>query len=77
MRKKVTEEKVEEVFKELVNDVQSGMDYEFRVAQGQMWLAENELIASLDAKQLELYNEFAEKRKIFYQIANEIYKRKL
>ena len=77
MRKKITEEKVEEVFKEFVENVQSEMDYEFRVAQGQMWLAENELIASLDKKQLELYNEFAEKRTVFYKIANEIYKRKV
>jgi hypothetical protein len=52
------------------------MDFEFRVAQSQMWIAENDLIDALEEKQYEVYRNYAEKREAFFQIAKELYQRK-
>ena len=76
MKKKVTEKEVGKVLGELAEQVRGELDLEFRVAQGQMWLAENDLVDTLDEKQKELYKIYCEKREAFYQVASEIYKRK-
>ena len=76
MRKKVTNEEVEQIIGKIAEDIRSDIDYEFRVAQSQMWLAENDLIDALNEKQYELYKDYAEKREEFFKIANELYTRK-
>ena len=76
MKKKVTNEQVEQFIKKLTQDLRDEMDYDFRVAQAQMWLAENDLINSLDQNQLKLHQIYREKRENFYKIANELYQRK-
>ncbi|MBQ9728320.1 MAG: hypothetical protein IJV85_01865 [Clostridia bacterium] len=60
----------------MAEKIRDDMDYDFRVAQSQMWIAENDLADSLDEKQKELYNDFREKRDLFFQIAGELYQRK-
>ncbi len=77
MKKKVTNEEVGLVLGKLADKIRSEMDYDFRVAYGQMGLAENELVSTFDEKQKELYNDFCQKREAFYDIASEIYKRKI
>ena len=76
MKKKVTNEEFGELFGKIAEKVRDDMDYEFRVAQSQMWIAENDLIDSLDEKQQALYRDFSEKRDTFYKIAKDLYERK-
>ena len=52
------------------------MDYEFRVAESQMWMAENDLVDALQESQYELYKAYSEKRNAFFKIAKELYVRK-
>ncbi len=76
MKKKVTDEKATEFINKVAEKVREEMDYEFRVAQSQMWIAENELVDALDEKQHEAYKNYAEKRNAFVAIAKELYQRK-
>ena len=76
MKKKITDDDVGEIMGAIAEKLRNDMDYEFRVAQSQMWIAENDLVDSLDKKQQALYNDYAEKREYFYRVAKEIYQRK-
>ena len=76
MKKKVTNEEVGEVIGKIAEEIRSDMDYEFRIAQSQMWIAENDLIDALDEKQHGLYRDYSEKREAFFKIAGELYERK-
>ncbi len=76
MKKKFTEEEIGEMIGKVAEKIRSDMDYEFRIAQSQMWIAENDLVDSLDEKQQELYKDFRDKRDAFFQIAQELYQRK-
>ena len=76
MKKKVTNEEVEEIIGKIAEKVRDDMDYEFRVAQSQMWIAENDLVDSLQESQYDLYRDYCEKRNNFFKIAQELYERK-
>ena len=76
MKKKFTDEEIGQMIGKMAEKIRSDMDYEFRVAQSQMWIAENDLVDSLDEKQQELYKDFREKRDVFFKIAEELYQRK-
>ena len=76
MKKKFTNEEVGQVIGTMADKIRSDMDYEFRVAQSQMWIAENDLVDALEEKQYELYREYSEKRNAFFKIAEQLYERK-
>ena len=76
MKKKVTNDKVEEFLQKMAEDFRDDMDYELRVAESQMWIAENDLVDSLTEDQHQLYRDYSEKRNHFFKIAKEMYKRK-
>lgn len=76
MKKKVTNEEVAEAIGKIAEKVRDDMDYEFRVAQSQMWIAENDLVDSLNESQHALYKDYSEKRNTFFKIAKELYERK-
>ena len=76
MKKKVTNDDVAKVIGKLADEIRSDLDYDFRVAQSQMALAENDLVETLDEKQKALYDDFCQKREKFFAIAKELYKRK-
>lgn len=76
MKKKVTNDEVGEVIGKIAEKVRDDMDYQFRVAQSQMWIAENDLVDSLQESQYELYRDYSEKRNAFFKIAKELYERK-
>ena len=76
MKKKVTNEDAGEFMSKIAEKIREDMDYEFRVAQSQMWIAENDLIDALHEDQYELYRDYAEKRNAFEKIAKELYVRK-
>ncbi len=75
MKKKVTDEEVGKVLGQVAEQVRSELDYEFRVAQSQMFLAENDLIETFTTEQKELYLIYSQKRTAFYDIAEQIYKK--
>ena len=76
MKKKVTDEEVGKFLGEVADTVRRQMDFDFRVAQSQMAIAENDLVNTLSKEQRELYDDFCKKREAFYSVASEIYKRK-
>lgn len=76
MKKKITNEEVGEMFAKMAQDVRDYMDYELRVAESQMWIAENDLVDALQESQHQLYRDYAEKRNHFFKLAKEIYVRK-
>lgn len=77
MKKKITNEEAGKFLWEIAEQVRSDIDYEFRVAQSQMWIAENDLVDSLNENQHALYKDYAEKRETFFKIAAELYERKV
>ena len=76
MKKKVTNDEVGEIIGKIAEKVRDDMDYEFRVAQSQMWIAENDLVDSLHESQYDVYREYSEKKNAFFKIAAELYQRK-
>ena len=76
MKNKVTNEEVGQAIGEMAEKIRSDLDYEFRVAESQMWIAENDLVDSLNETQQELYKDYSEKRNAFFRLAKELYERK-
>ena len=76
MKKKFTNEEVGQVIGKMAEKIRDEMDYEFRVAQSQMSIAENDLVNALTEEQYKLYKDYSEKRNNFYKIAKELYTRK-
>ena len=76
MKKQVTNEEVGQAIGKMAEKIRDDLDYEFRIAQSQMWMAENDLVDVLDEKQHEAYKNYAEKREEFFKIAKELYQRK-
>lgn len=77
MRRKPTNEDVKEVLSEVAEQIRSDLDFEFRVAQSRMGIAENDLCRTFNEEQKALYKEFCKERKAFYKIASEIFERKI
>ena len=76
MKKKFTNEEVGQAIGKIAEKIRDDMDYEFRIAQSQMWIAENDLVDTLTEEQHELYRDYSEKKNYFYKIAKELYTRK-
>ena len=77
MKKKITDEEIGEVIGKLADQIRSEMDYDFRVAQSQMWIAEKDFIDTLDENQVVLYNKYVEKRKVVHDLVSEMYVKKI
>ncbi len=75
MKKKISNEEIAQAINTMAETVRSDLDYNFRVAQSQMQIAENDLADTLNENQKKLYEEFIKKRDEFYAIASELYKR--
>lgn len=65
MKKRVSNEEVAQAINIIAEKIRSDLDYNFRVAQSQLQIAENDLVDSLDEKQKKLYEEFAKKEANF------------
>ena len=76
MKKRVTNEEAGEFIDKIAEKIRDDMDYEFRVAQSQMWIAENDLVDGLTEEQHDLYRNYRDKRDAFFKIAGELYTRK-
>ena len=53
----MTTEEVGKVIGELADKIRSEMDFDFRVAYGQMGIAENDLVDTFDENQKKLYKD--------------------
>ena len=58
MKKKFTNEEIGQIIGKIAEKIREEMDYDFRVAESQMQLAEKELAESLNDEQLKLYNDY-------------------
>ena len=76
MKKKFTNEEIGEAIGKIAEKIRDDFDLEFRVAESQMWIAENDLVDALTENQYELYRDYSEKRNYFFQLAKELYQRK-
>ncbi len=65
MKKKFTNEEIGQLIGKMAEKLRDEMDYEFRVAQSQMWIAEKDLVDSLTEEQYELYRDYSEREPIF------------
>ena len=74
--KRITNDEVAMALGKMADRIRRDMDYDFRVARSQMWIAEKDLIDSLNDEQRTLYDDYRCKRDEFYRIAGEIYQRK-
>ena len=77
MKKKVTNDEKIQVIGEMAEKLRNYLDCEFRIAESQMLIAENDLVAVLTENQYEAYQNYVEKREAFFKIASEIYKRSI
>ena len=75
MKNKITNDQVEEIIGKMAEEIRSDMDYDFRVAQSQMWIAENDLVESLDINQKKLYDEFSKNEMNFTPLQKKFTKR--
>ena len=76
-KRKITEEQLTQFISKMAEYVRDEMDYDFRVAQSQMGIAEKDLVNTFNDNQKMLYDDFCQKRAKFYQLASELYKRKI
>ncbi|MBQ8375378.1 MAG: hypothetical protein IJX98_07410 [Clostridia bacterium] len=73
MTKKYTKKEIREMAQKIIERANMETWREFDIAKEDMEIAENALVNSLDETQRALYDEFCEKRKFFYFIAEQIY----
>jgi hypothetical protein len=77
MKKKVGNQDVAQFIQQIVDKLRSDMDYDFRVAESQMNFSEKDLVNTFTKEQKVLYEEFCQKRQVFFDFASQIYQRKI
>ena len=75
MNRRKTNEKLKEFIAETSDKIREEIKEEYNVAEMQMFVAEDELVKSLDKNQKLLYEKFCLKRKEFLQVAENCYTR--
>ena len=73
MKKKVTNKDVEDILREAVERINIEYRKDLSVASAMMHIAEELLARTFNEKQKKLYEDFCEKRKIFYHEASKIH----
>ena len=74
MRKKVTNDDVEQVIRRMANEIRNDIYCEINDAEFEMTEVEKKLVKTFNEEQLKLYREFCQKRKEFYDVAQRYYK---
>ena len=77
MKKKVSDQDVAQFIQQGVDRLSKEMDYDFRVAESQMVIAENDLVNTFTNEQKVLYDDFCQKRQVFFNLAEQMYQRKI
>ena len=76
MRKKVTNDDVAMVIGAMADKIRKEMNEELIIAKNEMMFAEMDLVETLTEEQRVLYNEFVNKRQVYYSYASEMYEKK-
>ena len=77
MERRLTNEEIGKAMGSLAEKVKLEMDFELKVAESEMIFAENELFLSLNEEQKKLFNIYRKRKEIFFDIAEQMYKRKI
>ena len=77
MERRLTDEEIGKAIGSLAEKVKLEMDFELKVAESEMMFAENELFLSLNEEQKKLFNIYRKRKEIFFDIAEQMYKRKI
>ena len=77
MERRLTDEEIGKAIGSLAEKVKLEMDFELKVAKTEMMFAENELFLSLNEEQKKLFNIYRKRKEIFFDIAEQMYKRKI
>lgn len=77
MERRLTDEEIGKAIGVLAEKVKLEMDFELKVAKSEMIIAENELFLSLNEEQKKLFNIYRKRKEIFFDIAEQMYKRKI
>ena len=77
MERRLTDEEIGKAIGSLAEKVKLEMDCELKVAKSEMMLAENELFLSLNEEQKKLFDIYRKRKEIFFDIAEQMYKRKI
>ena len=77
MERRLTDEEIGKAIGALAEKVKLEMDFELKVAKSEMTYAENELFLSLNEEQKKLFDVYRKRKEIFFDIAEQMYKRKI
>ena len=77
MERRLTDEEIGKAIGALAEKVKLEMDFELKVAKSEMLFAENELFLSLNEEQKKLFDIYRKRKEIFFDIAEQMYKRKV
>ena len=77
MERRLTDEEIGKAIGSLAEKVKLEMDFELKVAKSEMMFAENELFLSLNEEQKKLFDIYRKRKEIFFDIAEQMYKRKI
>ena len=77
MERRLTDEEIGKAIGVLAEKVKLEMDFELKVAKSEMMYAENELFLSLNEEQKKLFDIYRKRKEIFFDIAEQMYKRKI
>ena len=68
MRKKATNDDVQKLIKQCAEDVISKIDFDCRVAESRMYMAEKDLLETFSEEQKRLYEEYLAERNRYFDI---------
>lgn len=77
MERRLTDEEIGKAIGALAEKVKLEMDFELKVAKSEMMYAENELFLTLNEEQKKLFDVYRKRKEIFFDIAEQMYKRKI
>lgn len=77
MIKKLSNKDIGKVIGELAEKVRDEMNFELMQAKAEVMFAENDLYQSLNKEQIELFNDYIEKKNVYYDIAKQMYVKKI
>lgn len=68
MKKRVTNDDVAKFIGETATKIRDELDYDYRVAKSQMWIAEKDFLETLDQKQRDLYYDLCKKKDLVLKL---------
>ncbi len=76
MGKKITNEEIAKIIVKITKKNDDELEQEYKVKKLEMFIAEDDLVESLNDEQKEMYKIYQQKKDDFYAFAREYYKEK-